>query len=56
MKIDPTSFAVGRTVNFITGPTRIAVTAEVTGHDGQFVITKDANGRVRKTRPGAITS
>lgn len=54
-KTPPTDFAVGSTVNFLAGPTRVPVTATVTGHDGQFVLTKDANGKERKTRPGAIT-
>jgi hypothetical protein len=53
----PTDFAVGRKVSFLAGPTRIPVTdAEVTGHDGQFVVTTDAAGKVRKIRPGAITA
>ena len=56
MAKSPTEFAVGSTVNFLAGPTRVPVTATVTGHDGQFVLTKDANGKERKTRPGAITS
>jgi len=52
----PTEFAIGSKVSFLAGPTRISVTgAEVTGHDGQFVVTKDADGKVRKIRPGAIT-
>lgn len=56
MSKTPLEFAVGTKVSFLAGPTRISVTgAEVTGHDGQFVVTKDASGRVRKVRPGAIT-
>jgi hypothetical protein len=52
----PNEFAVGSTVNFLAGPTRVAVTAEVTGLDGQFVVTKDSAGKVRKVRPGAINA
>jgi len=57
MAKSPTEFPVGTKVSFLAGPTRIAVSgAEVTGHDGQFVVTKDAAGKVRKIRPGAITA
>jgi hypothetical protein len=50
----PTDHAIGSTVSFLAGPTRVPVTATVTGHEGQFVVTKDSEGKVRKTRPGAI--
>ena len=57
MAKSPTEFAVGTKVSFLAGPTRIPVSdAEVTGHDGQFVVTKDGDGKVRKIRPGAITA
>lgn len=57
MSKSPTEFAVGTKVSYLAGPTRIPVTdAEVTGHEGQFVVTKDAAGKVRKVRPGAITA
>jgi hypothetical protein len=56
MAPSPTDYAIGSTVSFLAGPTRVPVTAEVTGHDGQFVVTRDANGKVRKTRPGAINA
>jgi len=55
MAKSPTEFAVGTTVNFLAGPTRVPVTADVTGHEGQFVVTQDAAGKTRKVRPGAIT-
>jgi len=52
----PTDIALGTKVSFLAGPTRVSVKdAEVTGYEGQFVITKDADGKVRKVRPGAIT-
>jgi len=57
MSKSPTEFAVGTKVSFLAGPTRVAVNdAEVTGHEGQFVLTKDAAGKERKVRPGAITA
>jgi hypothetical protein len=56
MAASPTDHPIGSTVKFRAGPTRVPVTATVTGHDGQFVLTKDAAGKERKTRPGAIES
>jgi len=57
MAKSPTEYAVGTKVSFLAGPTKVPVTdAEVTGHDGQFVVTKDAANKVRKVRPGAITA
>ena len=50
----PADFEIGRKVSFLAGPTRVRVNAEVVGHEGQFVVTKDADGKQRKTRPGAI--
>lgn len=56
MSKSPTEFAVGSRVSFLAGPTRISVSdAEVIGHEGQFVVTRDADSKVRKIRPGAIT-
>jgi hypothetical protein len=53
---DLSQFPVGSRVNFLAGPTRVAVTgAEVTGHDNGFAVTKDAAGKVRKARPKALT-
>lgn len=54
MAASPTDFPIGSTVNFKAGPTQVPVTAKVTGHEGQFVVTEDASGKTRKTRPGAI--
>lgn len=45
--------AVGSKVTFATGRSGTEYTAEVTGKDGQFLVTKDADGKVRKVRPGA---
>ena len=56
MSKSPTDYAVGSTVSFLAGPTKVPVTAKVTGYDGQFVVTQDAAGKVRKTRPGAISN
>jgi hypothetical protein len=52
----PSDYSVGQSVTFLAGPTRVKVTAEVIGHEGQFILTQDDKGKVRKTRPGAITS
>jgi len=50
-------FAVGSKVSFLAGPTRIPVTdATVEGTDNGFLVTKDAAGKTRKVRPGAIQS
>lgn len=49
-------FPVGSRVSFLAGPTRVPVTAEVTGDDNGFVVTKDDAGKVRKARPGALTA
>lgn len=55
MAKSPSEFSVGSKVSFLAGPTRVQVTdATVTGHDGQFVVTKDDSGKERKVRPGAI--
>ena len=57
MAQSPTELPVGTKVSFLAGPTRVAVNgAEVTGHEGQFVVTKDDAGKIRKIRPGAITA
>lgn len=45
---------LGKTVSFKAGPTRVPVTAEVTGDDNGFLVTKDSAGKVRKVRLGAI--
>lgn len=50
----PTEYPVGSTIKATVGPTRIDIEAEVTGHDGQFVLTKDKEGRERRVRPGSI--
>jgi len=48
-------FPVGSKVSFKAGPTRVQVTdAEVTGSDNGFLVTKDAAGKERKVRVGAI--
>lgn len=57
MAANPTTFPIGSRVSFLAGPTRVAVdNAEVTGHDNGFVVTKGADGKVRKARPGACTA
>ncbi len=56
MAADPSTFAVGSNVRFLAGPTRVPVTAKVTGHDNGFVVTQDAAGKSRKARPGACTA
>jgi ribosomal protein L21E len=57
MATAPTDIAVGTTVTFLAGPTRIRHTGVVSGHEGQFVKVDVKNGdktRTLKTRPGAI--
>lgn len=54
MAQSPTEYAVGSSITFVVGPTRIRDTAEVTGHEGQFIVTKNSSGRVRKVRPGSV--
>lgn len=60
MATAPQTHAVGSTVSFIAGPTRVRRTGKVTGHDGQFVVVDVALGEGKtksmKTRPGAITA
>lgn len=46
---------VGATVTFKTGRSGTEFTAKVTSIDGQFVVTTDDAGKVRKVRPGACT-
>lgn len=55
MAKSPTEYPVGTKVSFLAGPTRVQVNnAEVVGHDGQFVVTKDDSGKERRVRPGSI--
>lgn len=49
----PEDFAVGSTVTFLAGPTKVERTGTVKAHSGQFVVV-DVNGKERKTRPGSI--
>lgn len=56
MAADPTVFPIGSRVSFLAGPTRLAVTAEVTGYDNGFLVTKDDNGKERKARAGAASA
>jgi len=52
---DLSNFPLGARVNFLAGPTRVPVNAEITGHDNGFAVTKDPVGKVRKARPKALT-
>lgn len=45
--------AIGSKVTFATGRSGTEYTAEVVGREGQFIVTKDADGKLRKVRPGA---
>ena len=45
---------IGSSVTFLPGPRSASeVTAEVTGHDGSFLVTVDPAGKERKIRAGA---
>ena len=51
-------FKIRQEVSFKPGPRAAGnVTAKITGKSdcGNFLITKDADGKVRKVRPGACT-
>lgn len=48
-----TQFPNGADVTFKPGRSTNYVTAKVEGREGQFLVTKDAAGKVRKVRPGA---
>lgn len=55
----PTEYAIGSTVKFIAGPTKVERTGTVTGHDKQFVVVDaQVNGKTKslKTRPGLIVA
>ena len=48
-------FPIGSSVTFLPGPRSVSeVTAEVTGYDGSFLLTKDAANKCRKIRAGAV--
>lgn len=51
-----TDFPQGTAVRFRPGPFSTSdVEAKVTGTSGQFLVTTDAAGKVRKARPGSCT-
>ena len=55
-KAEPVHHADGATVKFRTGRSATEFTATVTGREGQFLVTTDAAGKVRKVRHGAATA
>ena len=46
---------IGKTVKFKSGKNQTEYTAKIVGEDGTWWVTKDAEGKERKTRKGSAT-